>query len=223
MEVFTKILMVAQKKLITIMSDLYIIDYRLNNTRSVYNSIKKLGFEASISRSPSDLKKAKKIILPGVGSFDVAMKVLIEEGWDDALLNCMEKNDVPLLGICLGMQLLSNSSTEGNGCKGLGLIKGKVSKIKPKESEKIPHIGWNSVNQVQKSPLFNNIPNGCDFYFVHSYKFEVQINSDALGKTPFSGEFTSVINNSNVFGVQFHPEKSSKYGLKILDNFLKID
>jgi len=205
------------------MSDLLIIDYRLNNTRSIYNSINKLGFEVSISTSPSDLKKAKKIILPGVGSFDVAMKILSDEGWDDALLNCVEKNDIPILGICLGMQLLSNGSTEGTGSNGLGLIQGQVSKIQPKELEKIPHIGWNSVHQVQESPLFNNIPDGCNFYFVHSYKFEVEIQSDAIGKTPFSGEFTSVINNSNVFGVQFHPEKSSKFGLKLLDNFLKID
>ena len=205
------------------MNDLLIIDYGLNNTRSIYNSIKKLGFEASISSAPSDLKKAKKVILPGVGSFDAAMKVLTKEGWDDALLNCMEKKDIPLLGICLGMQLLSNSSTEGSGDRGLGLIQGKVSKLKPKQSEKIPHIGWNSVYQIQESPLFKDIPNGCDFYFVHSYKFDVEAESDAIGRTPFSGEFTSVINNSNVFGVQFHPEKSSKYGLKMLDNFLKIN
>jgi imidazole glycerol-phosphate synthase subunit HisH len=205
------------------MNNILIIDYSINNTRSIFNSVKKVGFDPFVSSSPKDLTRASKIILPGVGSFDVAMKILIENGWKEELLSYRDKYGVPLLGICLGMQLFSNKSSEGTGSSGLGLIKGNVSKIIPSNAEKIPHVGWNSVSQIRPSPLFDNIPDNCDFYFVHSYKFDVGNESNAIGSTPFSGSFTSVINDSNAYGVQFHPEKSSKYGLKLLENFLRIN
>tara|TARA_B100001996_G_C18626269_1_gene579890 strand:+ start:707 stop:1324 length:618 start_codon:yes stop_codon:yes gene_type:complete len=205
------------------MNNVLIVDYNINNTRSIFNSVKKVGFNPFVSRSPKDLSKASKIILPGVGSFDVAMKILIENGWREELLSYIHKYGIPILGICLGMQLLANKSSEGAGSSGLGLINGNVSRITPKNSEKIPHVGWNSVSQIRPSPLFNNIPDNCDFYFVHSYKFDVAIESNAIGATPFSGSFTSVINHSNAYGVQFHPEKSAKFGLKLLENFLRIN
>ena len=203
-------------------NDVAIVDYKLNNTRSVFNSIQKIGYQPNIIRNPKELTKAKKIILPGVGAFDVAMKVLVDDGWAEELNNCISKHDIPTLGICLGMQLLSNNSTEGKKSNGLSFIKGSVRKINPKAYEKIPHIGWNSVIQLKKSELFNEIPDRSNFYFVHSYKFEVSKDTNKIGETPFADGFCSVVNNSNVFGVQFHPEKSSKYGLKLLKNFIEI-
>ena len=204
------------------MSQVLIINYELNNINSISNAVSRLGFNYNISNSPFDLKKASKIILPGVGSFDIAMKVLKKNGWVDALNSYSKNYEIPILGICLGMQLLASNSEEGKPCDGLCLVPGKIKKLEQTKNEKIPHVGWNELNQKNKSELFDQIPNHSNFYFVHSYHFSTKNESMVIGKTPYCGEFISAYNHKNIFGVQFHPEKSGKYGLLMLKNFLRL-
>ena len=206
------------------MDNILIINYDLNNITSISNVLKKIGHNPIISSDPSKLRSAAKIILPGVGSFDSAIKILENYGWKDRLREFVEKYEIPLLGICLGMQLLAESSDEGSPIEGLGLIKGNIKKLEKNNSnEKVPHIGWNEVNQKKESIIFQNIPNNTDFYFVHSYHYKINNHEEVLGETPYCGNFVSVINKSNIFGVQFHPEKSAKYGIQLLKNFININ
>lgn len=206
------------------MSEILIINYDLNNITSVYNALKKLGHNPIISRNPLDLKLANKIILPGVGSFDSAIKKLENYGWKEKLKGYVDRYEIPILGICLGMQLLAEGSDEGHPIEGIGLIDGSVKKLlKNNSNEKIPHIGWNEVNQIKESILYKNIPNNTDFYFVHSYHFKVNHLREAIGETPYCSKFVSVINKLNIYGVQFHPEKSGRYGIKLLENFINVN
>ena len=197
-----------------------IIDYEMGNLGSVTRSLEECGAEVLISDNPDDLKQSSHVILPGVGSFHDGMANLKRKNWIPAIQEAA-RGGVPILGICLGMQLLAKSGLEGGETEGLGLISGKVERF-VSECDRIPHVGWNEVDQQRESILFKNIPNRTDFYFVHSYHFLCDQTDQILSKTPYCGEFVSTIGKQNIFGVQFHPEKSSKPGFQLFRNFLKI-
>jgi len=193
-----------------------IIDYGAGNIRSVENALKKLGVDYRIVGSVSELKNDCKVIFPGVGAACSAMRGLKEGGFIGALKNFK----APVLGICLGMQILLEASEEGNvSC--LGIINGNVKKFDSKLGIKIPQIGWNKVKQKFNSPLFDGVPDGSYFYFVNSYYADVD-DSYVLGITDYGITFPSVIRKDNFYGVQFHPEKSGEVGLRLLNNFCKL-
>ena len=198
-----------------------IIDYGMSNLGSIRRSLEECGADVFVSSNPEDLKTAERIVLPGVGSFADGMKNLVEGGWVEVIRNEVLNNKIPILGICLGMQLLATKGTEGGDNKGLNLIPGEVVLLKPaKKGERIPHVGWNEVYIQKENPLFENIETGKDFYFVHSFHFKTESEESILCKTPYCGEFVSAVNIDNIFGTQFHPEKSVPTGLKILQNFI---
>ncbi|WP_391209083.1 imidazole glycerol phosphate synthase subunit HisH [Psychrobacillus sp. L4] len=196
-----------------------IIDYGAGNLHSVLKAIARLGYETKLITKATDHDESiTKLILPGVGNAKVAMDVLNESGLSDYLRKEVAKGK-SLLGICLGMQLLLESSEEGN-VECLGFLKGTVPEFK-EEAEKIPHMGWNQVKNVQNNVLFHNIPDNTDFYFVHSYFAKPMEEKNILGVTNYGLDFASAIGNEQVMGVQFHPEKSGKYGIQLLDNYCK--
>lgn len=200
-----------------------IIDYGMSNLGSIRRALEECGSDVYVSSDPNDLKTASHIILPGVGSFADGIKNLIEKGWVESIKKECIDNNVPLLGICLGMQLLADYGTENGLSEGLGLIQGKVEKLKPtKDTERVPHVGWNEINIIKQSSLLENISEGSDFYFVHSYFFNAQNEADIIAKTPYCGNFASIVNFKNIYGVQFHPEKSTPTGFKLLKNFLEL-
>lgn len=199
-----------------------IIDYKMGNVGSILNMIKKIGGEAEISDDIEKIKNADKLILPGVGAFDTGMKNLEEMN----LISVIKEkalNGTPILGICLGMQLLADKSEEGK-LDGLELINGEVKKFKfdNDKSLKIPHMGWNTISPVKEDILFNDMPPEMKFYFVHSYYFVCNDKNDELAKTSYGFDFSSMVRKGNIIGAQFHPEKSHKFGMKLLKNFLEI-
>lgn len=200
-----------------------IVDYKMGNLGSISHKIKKLGHSSVISSDISVIKKAKKIILPGIGSFEKAMKNIHELNLIDILNEKVLVEQVPLLGICLGMQLVTEKSEEGNS-KGLGWINGEVVKFKVKDSlkHKIPHIGWNQISIAKESLLMKGIPDLSEFYFVHSYYVKQGNQDDVLNETEFEYKFTSAIQKGNIFGVQYHPEKSHDTGALLLKNFINL-
>lgn len=199
-----------------------IIDSNFCNVGSVYRSIKKIGYEAIVTKNAKQFSSASHIILPGVGSFDSGMKNLQENELGEQIKYAATNKSIPLLGICLGMHLLGTVGFENGETKGLDLISGTVKKFNLNKKYKIPHMGWNEVFFNTKNKIFKNIEDQKDFYFVHSYYFEAKDQSNIIGKTVYGEEFASIINKENIFGVQFHPEKSLKFGIKILENFLKL-
>lgn len=201
--------------------EVIIIDYGAGNPSSIKNIIKKIGYNASITKTITDIKNATHIILPGVGHFKFGMESLKSTNIIRALEKKVFDEQTPLLGICLGMQLLTEFSEEGN-IKGLNWIKNtKTTSLKTSlKSSKVPHMGWNYIKPIDH-PLFFGIENP-RFYFVHSYKVETENDKNKLCTTNYEIPFTSGIYQDNIFGVQFHPEKSHKYGYKLLENFLNI-
>lgn len=180
------------------------------------------GGDVTVTDNPAELATADRILLPGVGAFPAATANLKCAGLFDALREEVARRSVPLLGICLGMQLLAEESDENGPSAGLGLIPGRVERlISPYGVERIPHMGWNTVRRTTNSPLLDGLADETDFYFVHSYHFNV-VNDYKLAETPYCGEFASVVGRGNVFGTQFHPEKSLRAGFRILTNFLSI-
>ena len=200
-----------------------IINYGMGNLGSINNMFKKIGVKSIITSDIDEIKKSKKIVLPGVGSFDVAMEKINNLGIRKVLDKKVLIDKTPILGICLGMQLLTNSSEEGVK-SGLGWINGKAINFKNKIDKKlkIPHMGWNSVKIVNKSPFVNDCSDMDRYYFVHSYFVKVKNNSNSLMKTNYGIDFDSAIVKNNIYGTQFHPEKSHKYGIKLFKNFSKI-
>jgi imidazole glycerol-phosphate synthase subunit HisH len=197
-----------------------IINYGLGNLGSVQNMLKRINVNSTIVKSPKDLR-AEKIILPGVGSFDTGMSNLLSDGWVEALNENVRKHQVPTLGICLGMQLMTNRSEEGQ-LGGLGWIEGEVLKF-PVSSLKTPHMGWNIVRPAgQDASILKSDKPELRFYFVHSYFVKVDNSSDRLGTTNYGSEFTSAFRRDNVYGVQFHPEKSHKFGMMVFKNFAAL-
>ncbi|MBQ6626550.1 MAG: imidazole glycerol phosphate synthase subunit HisH [Ruminococcus sp.] len=200
-----------------------IIDYGVGNLFSLKSSLKAIGADVIVTADKEELKNADQIILPGVGAFEDAARKLRESGLDKFIKE-LANNGKPLMGICLGMQLLFDKSYEYGEHKGLSLIKGEVVPIKDDvdESLKIPHIGWNALKFIgEPSPIFSNIEDGDCVYFVHSY-YAKNCENSVIATTEYGAELTAAVANKNVFGCQFHPEKSGKVGLSILKAFVNL-
>jgi len=196
-----------------------VIDYGMGNLRSVSKALETVGAHVKVTDNPEEIIKADAIVLPGVGAFYRGMENLGNLGILPAVFKAIEEGR-PFLGICLGLQLLFTESEEHGINKGLGLIKGRVRKFN--SSVKIPHMGWNKVKmQNAKCKIFDGVPDESYFYFVHSYYVEPEDKDVILATTGYGVEFTSAVVKDNVWGVQFHPEKSTGLGLKILENFVK--
>ena len=203
------------------MKNVVIVDYGLGNLGSIKNMLRRLGISSEISGNKKVIEKSDKIILPGVGAFDTAIKNLEERDLKDLLIYKALVDRIPLLGICLGMQLLMDSSEEGN-LRGLGLISGKVIRFNKSENLKVPHIGWNKVTLTKESVLTKDLPEDPRYYFVHSYFVDASERNQVILSCEYGIRFDAAINKENIYAVQFHPEKSHKYGLKLLENFINI-
>ncbi|MDD5596428.1 MAG: imidazole glycerol phosphate synthase subunit HisH [Victivallaceae bacterium] len=195
-----------------------IIDYNMGNLLSVSKALEAVGGNIRLVEKAGELEKFDSIILPGVGHFGDGMENLRSRGFEKPVLEAAEAGK-PLLGICLGMQMMLDSSEEAPGIKGLGLFKGKVLRF-PQTGEKVPHMGWNSIKIRNANPLMEGVPDGSYFYFVHSYYAAPDEPEATVAGCEYINEFTAIIGRKNVCGTQFHPEKSQKYGLKILENFV---
>ena len=198
-----------------------IIDYDAGNIRSVEKALSYLGEKTVVSRDPDILKSVDKVILPGVGSFGQAMENLHRYELVPVIRDMIEDGK-PFLGICLGLQLLFESSEESPGAEGLGILKGKILKIPSSPGLKIPHMGWNSLQLQNNGRLFRNIPQDTYVYFVHSYYLQAQEPEIVKAVTGYGTEIHASVEKDNVFACQFHPEKSGKYGLEILKNFAEL-
>ena len=198
-----------------------IIDYGMGNIASIKNALEYLNTNVIISEEPDLISKSNFSILPGVGSFKTAMLKIRKKNIDEAIFNLLKKGNY-LLGICLGMQILGKSSTEDGFTEGLGLVDNEVIKFEKSNTEgnKIPHIGFNSVNFDTGNVLFKNLNNNIDFYFVHSYFMQTKGLKKNISTTNYGINFLSSFNHDNIFATQFHPEKSQKNGLVLLKNFL---
>ena len=198
---------------------LVIIDNDMGNIQSVADAMSKLGVSFIISDDIATIKQANSLIFPGVGAFPMAMANLKKLSLDKVLKEKLVKKNTPFLGICLGMQLLFEESDEQILTKGLGLLKGKVTRISSAAGCAVPHVGWNRVNTTKENPLFGNIDNNARFYYDHSY-FVTESDQDVFASLNYSEEMSVGVWKNNIFGVQFHPEKSQRNGLKLLRNFV---
>lgn len=201
-----------------------IVDIGLCNVGSVRNMLRRIGVLAEIAESPRDLQAGNAIILPGVGHFSEAMKRMDQTGFAEAVSEAAVANKKPILGICLGMQLLGEASAEGD-CKGLGLLPATFSRFEQAPTGPrlpVPHMGWNSVTLSRPNPLFDHMADNARFYFVHSY-YAVTTDPDInLAQSNYGLDFVSAYGRDNVMGVQFHPEKSHKFGMQLLRNFADL-
>lgn len=199
-----------------------IIDYGLGNLGSIHNMFKYLGVESQISSNLEVIKRSPKLLLPGVGAFDLAMKKIGETGLGTLLNERVLNEKTPILGICLGMQLLTRSSEEGQ-LKGLGWIDASTKRFPSNQGIKIPHMGWNEVQIATASSLTNNLPENPRYYFVHSYYVEVDKPEESILKCLYGDlVFDAAVQKGNVYGAQFHPEKSHKFGMALLKNFADL-
>lgn len=198
-----------------------IIDYDAGNLKSVEKALKSLHQEVLVSRDSSEILQADKVILPGVGAFGDAMNNLNKFGLIDTIKKVVA-NNTPFLGICLGLQLLFDKSDETPGVEGLGILKGEILRIPPKEGLKIPHMGWNSLEINPQARLFTGISNQSYVYFVHSYYLKAKDEEIVAASTEYSAHIHASVEQGNIFACQFHPEKSSDVGLKILKNFSEL-
>jgi glutamine amidotransferase len=203
-----------------------IIDYGVGNLHSIKNILKKIGVESLITNVPEDIESCDRLILPGVGAFDTAMLNYKKSGFEDVIYRKVFEQNTPILGICLGMQIMCNSSEEGSE-KGLGWIDAEIVRfnfagIPNTANSKIPHMGWNKVNPNNKESLFTGFEEEFRFYHVHSYYVKLNDEKDCLAKTHFGFDFTSAFNKGNIYGVQFHPEKSHIFGMRLMKNFAEI-
>ena len=199
-----------------------IIDYDAGNLKSVEKALKFIGEDAIISRDKDEILEADKVILPGVGSFGDAMSKLKKYDLVNTINDVIDKR-TPFLGICLGLQLLFERSDESKGVSGLGILKGNILRIPDAPNLKIPHIGWNSLHLMNNGRLFKGIPEDTYVYFVHSYYLQAEEPEIVKAVTDYSTTIHASVEKDNVFACQFHPEKSSRYGLKILENFAKLE
>lgn len=201
-----------------------IINYGSGNIRAIGNIYEKLNIPFNIANSPAEVEGAEKLILPGVGAFDETISMLDQLGFRLVLDQAVLDRQVPVLGICVGMQILAESSEEGR-LPGLGWIKGRVKKIEKElllSKPKLPHLGWNSIDVVKNRGLFKGIDKEKGFYFLHSYYFECSEENDIMSTTTYGKPFASSVCHSNVYGVQFHPEKSHHNGVNLLKNFAEL-
>ena len=204
-------------------NEVVIIDFGMGNLWSVASAIKFLGKIPIITEDLSKISESETLILPGVGSFRRAMNTNRNQSIDKAIFDSLQNPKSKLLGICLGMQLLGTSSTEHGLTEGLGLVQNKVVRLANSEIDpiKIPHVGFNRVQISKESKLFEQIPIDTSFYFVHSYAMQILSDSSKYTTTTYGHQFVAAIESGRVFGTQFHPEKSQKNGLKVLENFLR--
>jgi len=203
------------------MTAVAVVDYGMGNRRSVEKALEHVGARAQITRDAAALEQADALVVPGVGAFPHGMRNLIELGLDERI-RAAAVAGTPVLGICLGMQILFERSHEHELTDGLGLLAGEVT---PLEAGKlrIPHIGWNDVRLERPSPLTSGLPDeGCAFYHVHSFAARPEDPADVLASTEYGERFATIVGHGNVFGVQFHPEKSSRDGLEVLSNFVAL-
>ena len=196
-----------------------VLDYGSGNVASVYNLINRLGYDIKVSNKVEDIKKSSHLILPGVGAFGASIEKIKNNISIELLSDEVKVKKKPFLGICVGMQVLAEKGLEFGSHEGLGWIEGTVEKINAKV---LPHVGWNNIEMKKNSPIFSNIKNASDFYFVNSYAFKVKDNNFIIAETTYENTFCSAVQKENIFGVQFHPEKSQKVGQDIIDNFLKV-
>lgn len=201
-----------------------IIDYGVGNIKSFVNIYKKLSIDIKIAKEAKDLVGSTKLILPGVGHFDYAMKRFADSGMMSLTNQMVLTEKIPVLGICVGMQMLAQKSEEGV-LSGLGWIKGEVKKIDTtllKHSTALPHMGWNNIKPIINNPLLLNLDINSRFYFLHSYYFKSYNIEDTIALSIYGKEFSSAINYKNIYGVQFHPEKSHQFGIILLENFANV-
>jgi glutamine amidotransferase len=195
-----------------------VIDYKLNNLKSLTSALNRAELDFQVIDNPFDVFNFERIILPGVGAFSSGMRELRRMGWDAAIIQSAEAG-VKILGICLGMQLLFESSQEITVEKGLGLIKGNVIPFPIDSNLPVPHMGWNDFRKVSSHEIFQNINDGIDVYFVHSFVVNPKDSTDILAQTDYGVPFPSIVLKDNILGVQFHPEKSYPIGIQLLKNF----
>lgn len=198
-----------------------IVDYGLGNLRSVAGAVERLGWTAVVSSDAGELARCDKLLLPGVGAFGDGMRNLRERGLVEPLTVMAVDGGKPVLGLCLGAQLLVSESEEFGTHAGLGWIEGSVRRIDPGDGLRVPHVGWNELRQVGGSILFDGVGDGALFYYVHSFVIEPSDRSVVKGETDYGRALTAVIERGNVYGTQFHPEKSQLDGLTLLGNFLE--
>lgn len=200
-----------------------IVDYGLGNIQAFLNSYKRLNIDAAVARNVDELKDASKLVLPGVGAFDHAMELLDRSGMRAELDDMVLHRQVPVLGICVGMQILANSSDEGRA-SGLRWIDGQVRSFKAlgREDLLLPHMGWNDVKPTPGNPLFRQLDINARFYFLHSYYFECSQPQEVAAISRYGTDFSCAVNAGNIYGVQFHPEKSHRFGTQLLKNFAEL-
>jgi imidazole glycerol-phosphate synthase subunit HisH len=201
-----------------------IVDYGLGNVQAFANIYKRLGIAAALAGSPADLDDADRIILPGVGAFDWAMGCLEQSGMRPALDRCVLKERKPVLGVCVGMQMMAHGSDEGTR-PGLGWIAGRVRRFdvsRFSDPTHLPHMGWNDVNARADDGLFAGLESAARFYFLHSYYFAPEHAENVLAETDYNGRFASGVRSGGIHGVQFHPEKSHQWGIRLLKNFAEL-
>ena len=201
-----------------------IIDYGVGNINAFVNVYKRVNVAVKIAKTAADLEGAEKLILPGVGHFDYAMSELIKSGMRETLDELVLNKKVPVIGICVGMQMMGNYSDEGNleGLKWIDASVKKIDETKIQQVTRLPHMGWNDVQPVMPNSLFNGLEKNALFYFLHSYYFQCNDTKDILAVSEYGGEFTCAANHENIYGIQFHPEKSHHYGEILLHNFAKL-
>ena len=201
-----------------------IINYGCGNIKAIQNVYHKLSIQTKVANKYEDLLDAEKLILPGVGAFDFAMQKFIDSGMKEITNELVLDKKIPVLGICVGVQLMAHSSEEGR-LSGLGWINSVVKKFEESRLSKsvnLPHMGWNDVFPTYKNLLFSGLEQDAKFYFLHSYYLTGNDNKEVIAKSDYAGDFICAVNNGNVYGVQFHPEKSHKFGMNIFKNFIEI-
>lgn len=196
-----------------------VVDYGMGNLRSVSKALESVGADVNVTADLSKVRDADRLVLPGVGAFGKAMRNLEEAGLREAILEFL-RTERPFLGICLGLQLLFESSEEEKNCAGLGIFRGTVKRFVV--DLKVPHVGWNTAKQTRCSAVFRDVPDDSYMYFVHSYYVDPEDKDTVVSRTEYGVTFTSAVQKENVVGVQFHPEKSQDTGLAVLANFVRL-
>lgn len=200
-----------------------IIDYQMGNLGSVRRAFEECGADVRVVSDPRELEQPTHLVLPGVGAFGKGMQHLREGGWVERIRAAVLEDRLPFFGICLGMQLLCTKGYEGGEQEGLNLIAGDVKRLEGGSALRIPHVGWNEVKWEKASLLAEGIRSGTDYYFVHSYHFVPRALEDVLATTDYGGPIVSMLERGNIFGAQFHPEKSQKPGFQLIRNFLRAE